>query len=141
MLAVFSLLPPTLAQAPISPHIPTERVSTISIIDVPQAKAAELSVNDLKSMATDVAIEHGLNVIHFIKTITCESGWDIYAKGDLATTTGYTSFGLVQLHNPNSDWGIATSTAYKPATALEIMASAWDRGEQWRWSCWRKYYE
>lgn len=116
-------------------------------------EAATLSTEELKVMATDIAKGHGLNVDHFLSTISCESGWDIYAKGDY-TLDGIhffskndappqaepTSFGLVQLHYPSVDWHIATDTAYKPATVLEMMAVAWGKGEQRRWSCWGRLY-
>lgn len=101
--------------------------------------AAELTTQDLKVMATDIATRHNLNVDHFLKTVECESSWSIYAKGDYINGVP-TSFGLVQLHYPTAYWGIPTSTAYKPATALEIMATAWDKGQHRKWSCWVKLY-
>ncbi len=142
MLGLSLFLPQAFALAPITPSLPTSEGASVQQVTrvTPKAEAATLSIPELKTIATDIAIAHGLNVDHFLGTIGCESQWDIYAKGDFATSTGYTSFGLAQLHYPTRDWGIATSTAYEPRTALEMMASAWDRKEQARWTCWRKMY-
>lgn len=110
-----------------------------SVLSVPvvsttlQSTKTELTIDKLKSLATEKAEEHGLNVQKFLDVINCESQWDRYAVGDHGT-----SFGLAQLHYPTRDWGIATSTAYEPDVALEIMASAWARGEASRWSCWKQ---
>ncbi len=160
MLAVGTLFPQALAQAPITPTIPavqvvpqqTEPTST-PLFTTPKAEAAEFSVSDLKLIATNIATNHGLNVDHFLTVIGCESQWNPKADGDYPDGHGGwvakkyapegaqpTTFGLVLLHYPTRDWGIATSTAYQPITSMEMMAAAWNRGEQRRWSCWTKYY-
>jgi hypothetical protein len=90
---------------------------------------------ELRNVATTVATEHGLNVRHFLGTVGCESGWNTEAVGDSGT-----SFGLAQLHNPVSDWGITIEQAKNPYLALDIMAEAWVRGEETRWTCWVKKY-
>lgn len=83
-----------------------------------------------KEIAVRIATEHKLNVTRFLKVIDCESKWDTHAIGDKGT-----SFGLAQLHNPVRDWGITKEEAFDPETALEIMAIAWEKGQQKRWSC------
>lgn len=90
------------------------------------------TIPEMQELATEKAQAHGLNVAKFLDVINCESGWDPNIIGDHGT-----SFGLAQLHYPTKDWGIATTTATDPEVALEIMASAWDRGQASRWSCWK----
>lgn len=85
--------------------------------------------------AIAIATRHNLNVGHFLAVINCESGWVIDAEGDHNT-----SFGLAQLHNPVRDWGITIEQANTPEIALEIMAEAWEKGEQSRWSCYNNLY-
>lgn len=111
-----------------------------SVLTVPMAHASALTTDELKAMATEIAKEHHLNVNRFLKTIECESNWDVYAKGDYVKGEP-TSFGLAQLHYPTRDWGVATSTAYEPRFALETMAKKWENGEQRRWSCWSALYD
>lgn len=110
-------------------------VLTVPVVYAQEIDAKSWTVDELKSLATDKAKEHNLNVEHFMKVIECESGWNPSTTGD-----NETSFGLAQLHYPTRDWGIATSSAYDPRISLEIMASAWQRNEYARWSCWRMYY-
>lgn len=100
---------------------------TPSVLTVP--------VETPQDMAVRIATEHHLSVKRFLKVIDCESKWDTTAVGDHGT-----SFGLVQLHNVKRDWGLTKEDAFDPETALETMASAWDRNEQSRWSCWNLYY-
>lgn len=104
------LIPQTRAEAPIKPPTPQQ-------------------------IAASIATKHGLNVDRFLKTIECESSWNIKAIGDNGT-----SFGLAQLHHPVRDWNTTIEQANTPEIALEIMATAWGKGEQSRWSCWRTLY-
>lgn len=98
-------------------------------------QAASFSTDDLKTLATGYAVEYHLNVDEFLGTIACESHWDTYAVGDNGT-----SFGLAQLHNTLTDWGLAPAQAEEPMIALNTMALAWSRGEQGRWSCYKELY-
>lgn len=107
-----------------------------AILSVPVAVAAPLTKEDLIVLASTTARAYGLNVDHFIKTIGCESQWNPEAVGDNGT-----SFGLAQLHYPSRDWGIATSSAFDPYTAIQIMAKAWQQGFATRWSCYNILYE
>lgn len=125
------LVPQALAKAPIPPQIPVSQVFVVPKAVIP----TDPTVVELKALATKIAVAHGLNVTHFLKTIGCESSWNAEAIGDDGT-----SFGLAQLHYPVRDWGINIEQAKTPEIALEIMASAWDRGEQGRWSCWKMFY-
>lgn len=85
-----------------------------------------------EQLAQAIAHEYGLNEALFVKVVKCESHFDENAIGDHGT-----SFGIAQLHNPYSDWGIATTVALDPVASLHIMAKAWVRGEQGRWSCYK----
>ncbi len=102
------------------------------IVPVPVAEAKPLSAREI---ATREAIKHGLMVDRFLKVIECESQWNTKAVGDHGT-----SYGLAQLHNPVSDWGVTKEEAMDPEVALPIMAEAWGRGEHTRWSCWWLHY-
>lgn len=83
-------------------------------------------------MASTTAAQYGLNQALFVKVVQCESSFNPDAIGD-----GGTSFGIAQLHNPSTDWHIATSTALDARQALAIMAEAWVNHEQNRWSCYK----
>ncbi len=100
---------------------------------VPTTKSA------LQALAKEAAIKHGLNVSRFLAVIECESSWDTNAKGDYRKGEP-TSFGLAQLHYPTRDWGIATSSAYVPEIALTLMAEAWVKNKQHKWSCYNILY-
>lgn len=125
----------------------THNLQDTSILKVPTVSAQELTVDDLKGIATEIAEEHHLNVQHFLRTIEGESNWDINAEGDYPDGKGGfvqeskapegaipTSIGLCQLHYPTRDWGISTSTAYQPRVCMEIMATAWEKGQAKKWS-------
>ena len=88
-----------------------------------------------QEIAVKVAKEHGLNVDHFLAVVSCESNWNPQAVGDNGT-----SFGLAQLHNPETDWGLTVKQAEDPETALETMATAWQNNQYQRWSCWNQLY-
>ncbi len=102
-------------------------VFTVPIVPIPEWKKESLMV-----YATEVATDHGLNVERFLKTIQCESGWNRFAVGDQGL-----SHGLAQFYRPLRDWGITAEQAYDPLIALPLMARAWQKGEAYRWTCWR----
>lgn len=101
-----------------------------------EAPTVPLVKHTPQELAVAIANKHNLNVGRFLGTIQCESNWDIEAVGDNGT-----SFGLAQLHHPERDWGITIEQAKIPEVALEIMADAWVKGEQGRWTCWRTLYK
>lgn len=102
--------------------------------------ALENDKDDLRAYAKTIAQQHGLDVNHFLQTLTCESHWNPNAEGDYKNGVP-TSFGLAQLHNPVTDWGITAAQAKDPKIALPIMAKAWEEGKHRKWSCWRIYYD
>lgn len=104
-----------------------------SRVDVALEKTG--GADDLRAYASSIAQAHGLNVNRFLNVIQCESHWNPNAVGDQGT-----SFGLAQLHNPVSDWGITSTQAKNPEVALPIMAKAWEDGKQRKWSCWTILY-
>lgn len=97
------------------------------------------TTQDLIALASSTSKKYGLNTTRFLKVIERESGWEICAKGDYVNGVP-TSYGLAQLHYPQKDWGVSKEEACDPYIALEIMAKAWTRGEQMRWSAWRELY-
>lgn len=122
-------------------------------LDTTHIQASEFTKDELKTIAVGIAHEHGLNVDKFLKTIECESGWDAVAEGDYPDGKGGfttkakapkgskpTSFGLVQLHYPERDWGVTIAQAKEPIRALQIMANAWDKygvAGAPKWTCYR----
>ena len=105
-----------------------------SVLTVPIVHAEELTkewtVEEMKTLATEKAKAHGLNVFRFLETIRCESLWDRFAVGDQGR-----SHGLAQFYYPGR-WGISTTSAYEPEIALEVMAQAWEDDRYSEWSCW-----
>lgn len=95
---------------------------------------------DLIAIATSTANKYGLNEEHFLKVVAKESdGWKVCALGDYKNGEP-TSFGLAQLHNPVSDWGVTPEQACDPYIALPIMAQAWVDGKASKWTVWRNLY-
>ena len=90
---------------------------------------------EMVAYATKTAQEAKINPTEVLGTIECESGWNSLAEGD-----GNTSFGLAQLHHPESDWGLTREEAKNPRVAIDTLVDAFSRGEQRRWTCWRDKY-
>ncbi len=90
---------------------------------------------EMVAYATKEAQKAKISPTEVLGTIECESGWDHLAEGD-----GHTSFGLAQLHNPESDWGLTKEQTRNPRIAIDTMVDAFSRGEQRRWTCWRDLY-
>lgn len=107
-----------------------------SVLTVP---IETVPIENPKEIAVRIATSYHLNVDKFLAVINCESEWNTTAKGDYRNGKP-TSFGLAQLHNPKRDWGITIEQAYVPEIALTLMAKAWNKGEAWRWSCWKAIY-
>jgi hypothetical protein len=119
-----------------SPSVLTVDLTTVPI-DTNITK--EWTIEEMKTLAEEKARKYGLHVYRFKKTIECESRWDRFAQGDFRNGKP-TSFGLAQFHYPTRDWDMATSSAYEPEVALEVMALAWSRDEAFRWSCWQRMF-
>lgn len=103
-------------------------------LDPSVVHAGDFTKDDLKVMAVAIATEHNLNAEKFLKTIECESGWNPKAKGDYRNGKP-TSFGLVQLRFPETDWGLTKAQAMQPLVAMTTMAEAWQKGLAKKWSC------
>lgn len=132
-------------------------LQNLSVLDLPKAQIitevhrySQLSV---RQIAIEKAKKYNLNQKLFLNTIKCESDFIATSTGDYPDGKGNfvpeylapkgaepTSFGVAQLHFPERDWGISTSTAENPEVALEIMAKAWSKGQENKWSCWRQLY-
>lgn len=102
------------------------------VLYAPLAHAGELTTDDLKTIATHVAVDHNLNVEHFLKTIDCESHWNPRAVGD-----GGLSHGLVQIYRP-AHTDISVAEADDPFFALTWMAVQWENNKAYMWTCWRE---
>lgn len=107
--------------------------------DVSPKVLSDFSTTSLVRYATEASEREGINTKDFLATLWCESHWKWNARGDYATSTGYTSFGIAQLHYPSRDWGISTSTALNPYVSIDIAAAAFSNGEMHRWTCYRHY--
>jgi len=114
---------------------PQEAVAEVVLVDPIAPNRDAVGAQDLPTYAESVAEEHELDVNRFLSTIQCESQWNPDAEGD-----NHTSFGLAQLHNPIEFWGVTPEEAKDPTIALPIMAKAWQRGEQWKWTCYKEKY-
>ncbi len=105
----------------------------LSVLFAIPAHAATLNVDELKTLATAEAVDHNLNVNHFLATIGCESGFVADDVGDNGT-----SFGIVQIHliaHPD----ISKSDALNPYFALHWMAEQWSNNNAKIWTCYRQY--
>lgn len=94
--------------------------------------AAVLNVDDLKTVAVAEAVDHGLNVDHFLKTIDCESGFVASQIGDHGE-----SFGIAQIHLV-AHKDVSKSDALNPYFALHWMAENWQNDNASIWTCYRQ---
>lgn len=104
------------------------------VLTIPTVEATELP--DLQTYASTTAELYGLDPQLFQDVLECESGFNPNAVGDHGT-----SWGIAQLHDPETDWQISTSTALDPYLSIRIMARMWARGEAGRWTCWHLQQE
>lgn len=97
----------------------------------PSAHASDLSVDDLKTIATAEAAAHNLDTTRFLKVIDCESHWDATTVGD-----GGRSFGLVQIFLPAHP-EITKAQALDAYWALNWAAEQWALHHEAMWSCFK----
>lgn len=64
-----------------------------------------------------------------------ESNWQALAVGDHGT-----SFGLVQIHLPAHPH-ITQTQALNPEFALNFIVDEFIAGNEWKWTCWRAYFQ
>lgn len=117
----------------------TFAVSTPSILSIPvqRVEAAELSIPELKAIATSSAARYKLSPAQerkMLATITCESNWDVNA----ASLTG--DYGIVQIHE-KAHPEIMRAQMLDPYFALDWMAHEWSLGHQKLWSCYTLLYK
>lgn len=92
---------------------------------------------EMLALLEAIAYARGLpesKVAEMRTTISCESGWNPGAVGD-----GGTSFGLVQIHLPAHPH-ITEAEAHDPVYALTFMADEFVRGNEWKWTCWKRHF-
>jgi hypothetical protein len=120
LLLAFSI-PRAIAEAPISPIIPTVEVldSTTTIIAYIKQKALEAKIEPSE----------------IIRTLTCESHLDPQAIGDKGT-----SYGLSQIHLPAHP-EITKDQALDPRFAVDFAVDAFSHGEASMWTCYRLLYQ
>ncbi|RJQ33857.1 hypothetical protein C4568_03590 [Candidatus Parcubacteria bacterium] len=94
----------------------------------------------LEALARDTARRNGLNEELFIKTLECESaGWQniqsqIPGNGP---NNREDSWGVSQIHLPSHP-EITREQALDPEFAIAWMAEEWVKGNEWKWTCYRK---
>ena len=69
-----------------------------------------------------------------VRTIQCECSFNPNAIGDNGT-----SFGLAQIHLPAHP-NITKEQALDPKFAIEFITSEFQKGNQWKWTCYKKLY-
>lgn len=115
--------------------MPHEIPNLISVAEAQEpAPVAVISLTTREEMEAYITREYPVYAQDITRVIDCESGWDTHAKGDFRHGEP-TSFGLAQLHNPETDWGLSVEEAYNPKIAIDTMAEAFAKGQQERWSC------
>lgn len=85
--------------------------------------------DSLPQIAAEISDAYGLNTPLFLKVITCESGFNSNAVGDLGT-----SFGLAQIHLPAHP-EITEQEAEDPIFSLKFMADEWRANHESEWTC------
>ena len=126
---VFLFANPARATAPPEPQEPPTPAPVVAPVE------REYTKQEMVALATQIALKNDLNAEKFIAVIGCESNWNTHAVGDNGT-----SFGLAQLHHPIRDWGVTREEAQDPGIALRVMAKAWTRGQQSKWTCYNNLY-
>lgn len=89
------------------------------------------TTGSLKTFASSTAIEYGLNVILFMKVITCESHWNPTA----ISQTGDYGVSQINLHfHPD----ISQAEAFDPKFSIQWMAQQWLHGNAYYWVCYNE---
>lgn len=89
---------------------------------------------DYRALAYELAIAKGIDGDTIVAVIDCESSFNPNAIGDNGT-----SFGLSQIHLPAHPH-IKKSQALDPEFAITFMVSEFEKGNAWKWTCWKKLY-
>ncbi len=66
----------------------------------PTIHAQDLSTSTIATYIKQEAIQYGVDSNMALYVANAESGFNPNAQGDYATSTGYTSFGIWQIHEP-----------------------------------------
>jgi len=109
------------------------------------SKAPSTTNSSLRTLAREIAREHGLNEEEFLRVLDCENrGWDPsiqsyhrYKEGNrwgFPAGTREKSYGLVMIHLPDHP-SVTYEQATDPVYALNWMADKWVQGRQAMWSC------
>lgn len=99
--------------------------------DTLSTTTATTSKITLQEEARSISEVYNLDTQIFLATISCESGWNIKARGDNGDSRG-----LVQIShywNPT----VTDKEADDPKFALHFMAKLWSQGKQYYWSCYK----
>lgn len=109
-------------------------VQTAQALELPPPTPKPLSTAELVALATSTAKKYGLNADHFVKVISCESGWDPNITGDHGE-----SIGIAQIHLPDHP-NISRENALDPVWSINWMAKEWRADRAYEWTCWLDYY-
>ena len=106
---------------------------TSTVIKNPRPILYVYSTEYLKDYVGEASIKYGLSPTQYqeiIKTVNCESGWQIYPKKN------HISWGISQFTPPT--WKrFGHGDIMDPISQLDVMAKMWSMGLQDRWDCFR----
>lgn len=103
-------------------------------IPVVQRIIEDTSSTTIRSKIREKALFYKVSAKEIIKTVECESNYNKEAVGDNGN-----SFGIVQINLPAHP-EITKEKAFDIDFAIEFITSEFAKGNQWKWSCWKKYY-
>lgn len=95
------------------------------------SEAPQGTQQELTAYATKEAVQSKIEPSEVLAVIECESAWNPEALGDHGT-----SFGLVQIHNPEQQ-GIMIEQADNPYFAISFLVKGISEGHADRWSCYK----
>lgn len=86
---------------------------------------------DVEGLLDEYSTLYGVSREIMMRTLYCESRLKFDAVGD-----GGHSFGIAQIHLPSHP-EITKADALDPDFAIRFMAQEFEKGNAWKWTCWR----
>lgn len=128
----------TSAEAPVETNEPAEGVTEVvdNLLSPLSGKEYYLS------LVEKYAIEYNVSATTMKKVISCENNtWDPKRQSDIINSKGEreNSWGLSQIHLPSHPH-ISREQAQDPEFSIEFMAKAFSKGQQTKWSCYKKLF-
>jgi hypothetical protein len=121
----------------------TLATSTTAIIDEPPHRSPEMTPETIKQLIVEKSIEAGLSeakIEQIIATIECESQFQnvqsncLYKNGEREL-----SFGISQIHLPAHP-NITKEQALDIEFAVDFIVLEFKKGNEKKWSCWKKLF-